>query len=151
MKRFALLAVAVLAVAFAPCAPAQVSVKEQYTSKTLKSIRMGYVKVTQFSDGERSIFSLVLRSTNEFENPLSVYLGKTREQAAETMNGIVALFDTIDKGVTVFSTPDGKEQHVTRGLSGNMYFLPDHKAGDFIMGRGEAKRCAEALAPKDHK
>lgn len=145
MKRFALLAVAVLAVAFVPCARAQISVKEHISSKTLKSIRLGYVKVTQTTDGDVSVFSLVLRSTNDYEGPLIVHLGKNAKQAAETMNGIVSLFDVIDKGVTSFTTPDKKEHSVTRGMSGNMYFLPDHKAGDFIMGKGEAKKCAEAL------
>jgi len=122
-------------------AQAQISVKSQTPYKVIKTIRMGYVKVSQTGDR----ISLVLRSTNDFEDPLLVFLGNSPEQAAATMDGIVDLYQVIDKGVTTFDGPDGARHDVTRGMSGNMYFIGTGKAGDFIMGKGEAKRCAEAI------
>ena len=123
-------------------ATAQITVKGKMSYKTVKSIRMGYVKVTQADDR----FYLVLKSTNDFEESLMVKLGTGAEQAAQTMDGIVQLFDAIDGGVTTFSTPDGKSHDVTRGSFGNMYFLVENTAGQYIMGKGEAKQCAAAIA-----
>lgn len=91
MKRIIVLIIAALT--FCTISEAQISVKSKSTTERLLSIRMGFITLNY--DGQ---YFLAMSTTNQFDKPMILPLGKTKNEATETIKSLIEITTTIGKG-----------------------------------------------------
>lgn len=74
-------------------ADAQISVSSKTNTERLLSIRMGFITLNY--DGQ---YYLAMSTTNQFDKPMILPLGKTKEEAIETTKSLIEITTTIGKG-----------------------------------------------------
>ena len=145
MKRLLLLAV--VAVMAAGTATAQIQIgKKNEKVETLGSVRMGAIALKKgFGD-----FYITGQTTNRFDDPIILDLGKTKEQARESFEGLLSLFDLGNKESANFKDANGREWFVIKyggSGKGSMSFdcRDEAQAGMFTIHRFEMVNLGKKL------
>lgn len=92
MKKILIALIALVALS-SHVADAQIKVKSKSNMETLLSIRMGFITLNY--DGS---YYLAMSTTNKFDKPMILPLGKSKEEAIETTKSLIEITTTIGKG-----------------------------------------------------
>lgn len=149
MKRIAtIIALLLLAVG----ASAQISnVENKMTSWKIASARAGMItlKCSETPGDKFPTFYLVINSSNQFDDPLILYLGYGEESATRTLEDLAQLAKSIGKGqrLSFTTTTPGRlhEYNVTRGGKNVLIFQEEMMAGIASVTAYELRMLRDAM------
>lgn len=142
-----ILILAVMAIMVVGTAQAQIQIgKKNEKVETLGSVRMGAIAL-KYGFGDYYITS---QTSNQFDDPIIIDLGKTIEQARESFDGLLSLYDLGNKESATFKDANGREWFVIKyggAGKGSMSFecRDEVQAGMFTMHRFELVNLGKKL------
>ena len=125
-----------------PIASAQIQVKKAPTSKTLISLRMGMVSLSQIGDN----FYLVLQSDNQYDKAYVIHLGKEKAASIQSLESLIEIASTIKKDD--FYQLDNTDENLTimRGLvKTEIWIKGRYHAGYGKTSKGELEKILDKL------
>lgn len=113
-------------------ANAQIVIKEKTKIETIKSLRLGNVRL-ECSD---EYYMLTIASDNSLEEPYVLALGLGKAQAAASLKTLISLSSSLKKNEFVDFTSGSQEFTICRGLVKNEIWLNNK----FHVGRGRISK-----------
>ena len=110
MKRLLLI---LLAVIMSASAFSQIQISQKASKfDVLCSVRSKYVYIARFVKGDYTNYSLVLPTSNQFDDPFRINLGEDAETAMETLKSMAVLYDLDGNESVTIKDSMGKESIV---------------------------------------
>lgn len=123
-------------------ADAQIQKTGKVTTKTLASVRMGFVSLRML---EPSTYYLAMQTTNQFDDPMLLKLGENKESAVQSLNDLIDILDSLTGDATQYiNNGFGKELRLWK-LMGGLYISADGYAGNANIGKSELKKFIGAI------
>lgn len=142
-----ILVLAVLAIMAVGSANAQIKIGSKNEKvETLGSVRMGAIAL-KYGFGD---YYITGQTSNQFDDPIILDLGSTLEQARESFDGLLSLYDLGNKETADFKDANGREWFVMKvggAGKGSMSFECRNKAqaGMFTIHRFEMVNLQKKL------
>ena len=139
MKKILLMVIAFMTLV--PMADAQITVKEKSNRETLLSIRMGFITLNY--DGS---YYLAMSTTNQFDNPMILPLGKEKKDAMSTIQALIDITTTIQKGDCVrIESAYGEEFRIYRYAKNTITINADGYAASSNTNKAELTKILDAI------
>lgn len=123
-------------------ADAQFKVKSTYKTEHILSIRLGFIDLNY--DGS---YYLAMETTNQFDDPLILPLGKSKQKAMETIESLINITTTIKKEDTItIMTLYGEEFRIYKHGKNIISIDADYRAGYSNITKAELKRILDTIA-----
>lgn len=125
---------------------AQLNVTQQVEKmEKVSSSRMGMVSLNRQGD----LFYIGMPTTNQFDDPIILYLGEGKESAVKTLEDLVALQGTIEKGSPVIIKNGSHSCTISRGMGGTLAFDQEGHAGYGELAKAELQKFLKAVKALD--
>lgn len=138
MKKILILAILALC---AFTAEAQIQIATEKTKHEIVcKARGGTVWISFYQKGDFQTYSLVLPSSNRFDDPFSICLGEDADEALTTLNSLYPLFDIEPNEAISIKDVQGVEMNVIMMKvfgAQTLYFQRDGWAGNVGLGKTE--------------
>lgn len=123
-------------------ANAQLNVKRQVEKmEKITSVRTGFCKLMHQGDD----FYISVVTSNRYDDNFILELGEGKESALSTLEDLISLCTTIEKGAPVVISNGGKECTIYKGLTGNLDFSQSGYAGMASIAKYEFNTFWKAL------
>jgi hypothetical protein len=126
------------ALLFSTMAEAQIQKTSSYQNETIASARAGVVKLKY--DGD---FFLVLTTSNQFDKPMMLKLGDSKESALLSLHDLVEISETL-KGTQNIANGYGEELTLSKSM-GSLALQSRGHAGIAYLSAGEIKKFIKKL------
>ena len=152
MKKIFILAILALC---AFTAEAQIQIDTQKSKHEIVCrARGGTVWISFYQKGDYQIYSLVLPSSNRFDDPFSICLGEDVDEALTTLNSFYPLFDIEPNEALSIKDVKGVEMNITMMKvfgAQTLYFQRDRWAGNVYLSKSELTKLIERFSAKYSK
>lgn len=123
-------------------ADAQIQKTGTFKTKTLSSVRMGFVNLKLSGNGT---YYLAMKTSNQFDDYMLLKLGENKESAIQSLNDLIDIMDSLKGESTQYiQNGYGRELRLWK-LLGALYISCDGYAGDANVGKGELKKFIKAI------
>lgn len=138
MKKILFLVIALMTLM--PMANAQIQKTGTFKTETIASVRMGFASL-KHSD----VYYLVLRTTNQFDDAMILFLGEDKDSAATSLKDLIDILDSLEgNAMQYIDNGAGKELCLYKNM-GALYFSAKGYAGDGNIGKSELNKFIKAL------
>lgn len=122
-------------------ADAQIKIESRKTTETLLSLRMGFIDLTY-----NGSYFLSMSTTNQFDDPIVISLGKDKQEAMQTLQNLIDLTTSIKKGecITIENT-FGEKLRIFRYCKNTISIFSDGRAGSSNTNKSELSRCLDSV------
>jgi hypothetical protein len=140
MKKILLMVIALMTLV--PMADAQIKKTGETKTETISSLRTGVVSL-KLSKG---MYYLTLRTTKQFDDPMILKLGDSKESAIQSLNDLIDILDSLQGNATQYiDNGFGKEFRLFK-MMGALYIDADGYAGNGNISKGELNKLIKALS-----
>lgn len=122
-------------------ANAQIKVTSKVSTERLLSIRMGFIELKY-----NGSYYLMMSTTNRFDDPIILLLGKDKEEAMQTLQSLIDITTSIKKGDCVTIQNASEELQIYRYAKNTISIYSEGRAGSANTNKSELTRCLDAVS-----
>lgn len=122
-------------------ANSQIKVTGKVSTEKLLSIRMGFIELKY--DGS---YYLLMSTTNRFDDPIILLLGKDKEEAMQTLQSLIDITTSIQKGECITIENAAEELRIYRQAKNTILIFTNGRAGNSNTNKAELTRCLDAVS-----
>lgn len=128
-----IIAIIITLLSFGAMADAQIQITHKSNTKTLTSVRLGFISMLRNS----GYFYLVFQTNSQFDDSMIIQLGKDKKESIETLQSLIDIIASMKKGDSVTINNLGQEFRLYRYAKNSITIHADGFAGNSNTNKNE--------------